>query len=130
MNHCSVSTFNLLLLLLLLLLLRASDAFYRSTTTAARNTIITTPLGSRKDDIDLLREATFNRNIAADLVMRTVESLKGDKKLSKDLLRGKWELVFSSLIKGGYFPITEVADFYGFSLGVYYTHSISERMYV
>ena len=31
-------------------------------------------------------------------------------------MRGKWELIYSSIIPGGYFPVTEIADFYGYSL--------------
>ena len=71
------------------------------------------------DPISTLREAIYTRKVDKEDVIAAVEQLdmkNGKKKIPKQRVSGKWELVFSSLIGSGYFPVKETCDFYGFSL--------------
>lgn len=45
-------------------------------------------------------------------------------------LQGKWELVYSSLIPGGYFPVCEICDFYGYSIGKAFLHVLIVLLYM
>lgn len=67
--------------------------------------------------IDALREACETRKVPSTDIARfidQIESLKLGIECSD--MRGSWELVYSSLIPGGYFPVCEIADFFGYSL--------------
>lgn len=67
--------------------------------------------------INFLRDACESRKVPSAEVARfidQIESLKADVDCSE--MRGSWELVYSSLIPGGYFPVCEIADFFGYSL--------------
>ena len=84
-------------------------------------TLCTAKFGDREDtdSISILRKATYTRKVDKEEVVAAVERLdvkNGNKKISKQSISGKWELVFSSLIGSGYFPVKETCDFYGFSL--------------
>ena len=69
------------------------------------------------EEIRLLRLAGLSKNVPKDEVKQSIQSLeeKGSTTTSQSL-RGKFELIYSSLIPSGYFPVTETADFYGYSL--------------
>jgi hypothetical protein len=67
--------------------------------------------------IQVLRDACETRKVPSTDIARLIdqiESLKLDIECSD--MRGSWELVYSSLIPGGYFPVCEIADFFGYSL--------------
>jgi hypothetical protein len=67
--------------------------------------------------IEFLRDACETRKVPSTDIARIIdqiESLKLDVECSD--MRGSWELVYSSLIPGGYFPVCEIADFFGYSL--------------
>lgn len=67
--------------------------------------------------IEKLRSACDTRSVpSADIIaaINEVESASFD--LSCTDMKGSWELIFSSLIPGGYFPVCEICDFFGYSL--------------
>ena len=69
--------------------------------------------------ISILREAAYTRKVGKEDVISALEQLNMKRfatKVSKQSISGKWELVFSSLIGSGYFPVKELCDFYGFTL--------------
>lgn len=67
--------------------------------------------------IQTLKKATLEKSIPTEEVKAAISVLEtnGASTVTKDL-RGKWDLVYSSLIPSGYFPVQEVADFFGYSL--------------
>ena len=65
----------------------------------------------------------MHRNVSKEIIIQAIQSIEREsssiahKRVPKEFLRGDWELVFSSLISSGYFPIKEVCSFYeGFEL--------------
>ena len=67
--------------------------------------------------IEVLRDACETRKVPSADIARfidQIESMTLDIECSD--MRGSWELVYSSLIPGGYFPVCEIADFFGYSL--------------
>ena len=67
--------------------------------------------------IEKLRSACDTRSVpSAEIIasINEVESASFD--LSCTDMKGSWELIFSSLIPGGYFPVSEICDFFGYSL--------------
>lgn len=86
---------------------------------------IKTQLASKQQNIDIdsqfrtLQQAAINREIDSDVVISLLRNFDQPNKIrgpALNQLEGKWELIFSSLIPGGYFPITEKCDFFEFSL--------------
>ena len=68
-------------------------------------------------NLDTLRRACETRDVLPDDVVSSINQIERTAKDVKCIdMRGKWELIYSSIIPGGYFPVTEVADFYGYSL--------------
>lgn len=70
-----------------------------------------------QDIIDSLRKACETRSaLSADIAasINQIELLPTDVTCSN--LRGSWELIYSSLIPGGYFPVCEICDFFGYSI--------------
>ena len=69
--------------------------------------------------ISNLRLSAMSRQVDAQLVTESIdklEKLSSNDPISLEIIKGEWELVFSSLIGGGYFPILELVDFFGFKL--------------
>lgn len=67
--------------------------------------------------LDELQSAALHRNIDKRRVIECIEGIESaPSSSSPESLKGTWELVFSSLIPSGYFPIQELCDFYAFSL--------------
>ena len=70
-----------------------------------------------QDSIDSLRKACETRSApSADIAasINQIELLPTDVTCSD--LKGSWELIYSSLIPGGYFPVCEICDFFGYSI--------------
>lgn len=67
------------------------------------------------EEIRLLRLAGLWKNVTKEVVKQSIQSLeeKGSTTTSQNL-RGKFELIYSSLIPSGYFPVSETANFYGY----------------
>jgi len=66
-------------------------------------------------DISILEDASISRNIDKDSVCNLILNYENCSKSNQakiEDLKGKWELIFSSLIPKGYFPVTEVCDFF------------------
>ena len=75
--------------------------------------------GAIQDKINILREACLDRNRSTEDVNTAISSLESpssDLKVCCTDMKGKWELVYSSLIPNGYFPVREICDFYGYTL--------------
>eukprot|EP00600_Ochromonadales_sp_CCMP1393_P007781 CAMPEP_0174960968 /NCGR_PEP_ID=MMETSP0004_2-20121128/3983_1 /TAXON_ID=420556 /ORGANISM="Ochromonas sp., Strain CCMP1393" /LENGTH=180 /DNA_ID=CAMNT_0016209369 /DNA_START=70 /DNA_END=612 /DNA_ORIENTATION=+ len=78
------------------------------------------------DVVNLLTGATLLRNIGKDEVTRAITALESTvveqrrplRQYSSNVkdLKGEWELVFSSLLPFGYFPVKEICDFFAFSI--------------
>lgn len=70
--------------------------------------------------IEILTEACINRTIDKDSVLVTIKSLSPTVSarpvIDSERLRGQWELVYSTLIPQGYFPIKEICDFFEYSV--------------
>ena len=69
--------------------------------------------------MEILKKATLTRAVEKEVVIVAVEELQRknkEMKIPKQVIVGEWELVFSSLIGAGYFPIKELCDFNGFTL--------------
>ena len=72
---------------------------------------------TRQQAVQTLTTATLEKSIATDDVKTAINVLESlDATTVTKELQGKWELVYSSLIPSGYFPVQEVADFFGYSL--------------
>lgn len=71
----------------------------------------------RKYHVDNLRAASFDRSIDPDVINTAIEKLESSKIVVKcSELQNKWELIYSTIIPGGYFPVTEICNFYGYSI--------------
>lgn len=82
------------------------------------NTLATTSIDT---NLNILKEAIFKRSINKDEIIQNIIELESkvinNNQNSKLIdLKGSWELVFSSLIPSGYFPVSEVCNFFGYSL--------------
>lgn len=80
--------------------------------------------------IDVLRRAAETKEVDRQIVVESIRTLatKKNPTIDPEAIRGKWELIFSSIPGGaangflvggffnGYFAIKEVVDFYAFSL--------------
>ena len=112
--------------LLLLLLLIVDAAAFRWSPHSGRREKVFTSLQVKNvrnqfvELIDRLGTAATSRTVEKALVIEAIDKIEGGlsylPRIDPSALRGEWELVFSSLIGPGYFPITEVCDFYKFSL--------------
>jgi hypothetical protein len=72
---------------------------------------------NRIGQIDNLRAASFDRSIDPEVINTAIEQLESSKLDVKcSDLRNKWELIYSTIIPGGYFPVTEICDFYGYTI--------------
>ena len=70
-----------------------------------------------RTNLDTLRRACETRDVLPDEIVSSIDQIeKTAKDIKCDDMRGSWELIYSSIIPGGYFPVTEIADFYGYSL--------------
>ena len=69
------------------------------------------------EEIKLLRLAGLWKNVGKEEVKSAIIRLeeKGSTTTSQNL-RGRFELIYSSLIPSGYFPVSETANFFGYSL--------------
>ena len=80
------------------------------------------PSLTSSDAFKVLESAAIFENVSRDEVSLAFtafeEEVSANVSEVPDLgsVAGKWRLVFSSLIPFGYFPITEICDFYGFTL--------------
>jgi len=67
------------------------------------------------DALSILKEAALNRNGDVQLVKNAIDTISSSssKLLRSDvsLINGKYELIFSSLLPFGYFPIKEIVNF-------------------
>lgn len=69
------------------------------------------------DHVGNLRIASQSRNIAPEVVKTAIDQLESSKIAVKcSELKDKWELIYSTIIPGGYFPVTEICDFYGYTI--------------
>jgi hypothetical protein len=68
--------------------------------------------------LERLRSASRYRDVEKALVISAIAALEESAAppIDPELVSGRWELVFSSLIGSGYFPVKEVCDFYKFEL--------------
>jgi hypothetical protein len=70
--------------------------------------------------LNILQEAAMTREVPASDVASKFEELQqllaDNNKAKVSMMKGKWELVYSSLIPSGYFPVFELVDFFGYSL--------------
>ena len=67
-------------------------------------------------NLDTLRRACETRDVLPDDIVSSINEIEMAAKDVKCIdMRGKWELIYSSIIPGGYTPIAEVVDFYGYS---------------
>ena len=67
-------------------------------------------------NLDTLRRACETRDVLPDDIVSSINQIEMAAKDVKCIdMRGKWELIYSSIIPGGYTPIAEVVDFYGYS---------------
>ena len=117
----SVVTMLTMLRLLLLLCLLSSVLSYQSYRSSYRS--IRTSLSSYSngndnviDSLIILKEAALKRNGDVQVVKNaidTISSSSSSKLLRSDvsLINGEYELIFSSLLPFGYFPIKEVVNF-------------------
>jgi hypothetical protein len=74
---------------------------------------------SRRDEaLGVLRQATFHKDVPSETVTQMFDILEKEESANPkaSAMKGQWELVYSSLIPSGYFPVKEVADFYGYTL--------------
>ena len=67
--------------------------------------------------IEKLRSACDTRSVSSAEIIASINEVESASfDLSCTDMKGSWELIFSSLIPGGYFPVSEVCDFFGYSL--------------
>ena len=70
--------------------------------------------------IEGLQTAITYKNVPKEKVIDIIKDLTSSplssSNIKKSQIEGKWELIFSSLIPSGYFPIIEICDFFEFSL--------------
>eukprot|EP01041_Mallomonas_annulata_P002102 gene2102-4107_t len=71
------------------------------------------------NEISLLLMAATSKNIPPKEISDTILAI--DEKSTQKLanirdLQGSWELIYSSLISQGYFPVIEICDFFGYTL--------------
>ena len=108
-----------MLRLLLLLCLISSVLSYRSYRSYR---LIRTSLSSYSngndnviDALSILKEAALNRNGDVQLVKNAIDTISSSssKLLKSDvsLINGEYELIFSSLLPFGFFPIKEIVNF-------------------
>ena len=70
-----------------------------------------------ESDLDILRQACQTRAVLSDVIASSINQIeKSAKNIKCNDLKGDWELIYSSIIPGGYFPVTEIADFFAYSL--------------
>ena len=70
------------------------------------------------DYVMALKSAVIERSLPSDEIKKSIAEISMvDWKVKCAQVKGKWELVYSTLIPGsGYFPVVEICDFYGYSL--------------
>jgi len=70
--------------------------------------------------IEDLQTVITYKNVPKEKVIDIINNLTSSPLTSSSIKRsqieGQWELIFSSLIPSGYFPIIEICDFFEFSL--------------
>ena len=76
------------------------------------------PLSSQDvASLDILKNACESRKVLPGDVLSCINQIEASAlTVTCSDVKGKWELVYNSIIPGGYFPVTEIADFYGYSL--------------
>ena len=115
-NH--LSRFFLLLFIIFNIFNISNGYILKNAKTVNRNILRNT---KNSIDIDIIRDAILYRKVSKENVINSIaniekNSINPKKKISSKAIEGKWELVFSSLIPSGYFPIIEICDFFEFSL--------------
>ena len=66
------------------------------------------------ESLIVLTDASINRKIPPLDVIQAITAVENSNlkvNCEVDQINGTWELIFSSLIKGGYFPVSEICDF-------------------
>jgi hypothetical protein len=74
---------------------------------------------SRAAALEVVRQATLQRTGEKATIASAIEQLENTttpSSVTVDDVRGEFELVWSSLIPAGFFPVQEVANFFGYSL--------------
>jgi hypothetical protein len=97
-----------------------ADLYKHTYYTRSRSCALQMKSCSSYDDLlNRLRRVAVARDVEKGCAIEAINILEKEIALpavEPNAVRGEWELVFSSLIGPGYFPITELCDFYKFSL--------------
>lgn len=72
------------------------------------------------EQVQLLTEAAEQRSVSSAVVAQLLAEIRdlsaNLNRIKSQQLQGHWELIFSTLLPMGYFPICEQVDFFGYSV--------------